>query len=147
MKMQRSAGILLPISSLPSPYGIGCFSQEAYDFVDWLKEAGQTYWQILPLGVTSYGDSPYQSFSAFAGNPYFISLDALVEEGVLTAASAKRQTLAARQMISTTAACIPSAAVCCGWRTPAATSGTTKRLRRSVRKTSGGWMILPCSWR
>ena len=69
--MQRSAGILLPISSLPSPYGIGCFSQEAYDFVDWLKEAGQTYWQILPLGVTSYGDSPYQSFSAFAGNPYF----------------------------------------------------------------------------
>ena len=63
MKMQRSAGILLPISSLPSPYGIGCFSQETYDFVDWLKEAGQTYWQILPLGVTSYGDSPYQSFS------------------------------------------------------------------------------------
>lgn len=78
--MQRSAGILLPISSLPSPYGIGCFSQEAYDFVDWIKEAGQTYWQILPLGVTSYGDSPYQSFSAFAGNPYFISLDARVLE-------------------------------------------------------------------
>ena len=90
MKMQRSAGILLPISSLPSPYGIGCFSQEAYDFVDWLKDAGQTYWQILPLGVTSYGDSPYQSFSAFAGNPYFISLDALVEEGVLTAAECKK---------------------------------------------------------
>ena len=88
--MQRSAGILLPISSLPSPYGIGCFSQEAYDFVDWLKEAGQTCWQILPLGVTSYGDSPYQSFSAFAGNPYFISLDALVEEGVLTAAECKK---------------------------------------------------------
>ena len=62
MKMQRSAGILLPISSLPSPYGIGCFSQEAYDFVDWLKEAGQTYWQILPLGVTSYGDSPIRAF-------------------------------------------------------------------------------------
>lgn len=88
--MQRSAGILLPISSLPSPYGIGCFSQEAYDFVDWLKEAGQTYWQILPLGVTSYGDSPYQRFSAFAGNPYFISLDALVEEGALTAAECKK---------------------------------------------------------
>src|SRR5574344_2236370 len=81
--MQRSAGILLPISSLPSPYGIGCFSQEAYDFVDWLKEAGQTCWQILPLGVTSYGDSPYQSFSAFAGNPYFISLDILDKEGLL----------------------------------------------------------------
>lgn len=83
--MQRTAGILLPVSSLPSAYGIGCFSKEAYDFVDWLKEAGQTYWQILPLGVTSYGDSPYQSFSAFAGNPYFIDLDALVQEGALTA--------------------------------------------------------------
>ena len=112
--------------------------------MDWLKEAGQTYWQILPLGVTSYGDSPYQSFSAFAGNPYFISLDALVEEGVLNRRpSAKRQTLAARQMISTTAACIPSGAACCGWPTPAATSATTKRLQPSARKTSGGWTILP----
>jgi 4-alpha-glucanotransferase len=82
--MNRTAGILLPIASLPSQYGIGCFSQSAYDFVDWLKEAGQTYWQILPLGPTSYGDSPYQSFSTFAGNPYFISLEALVKEGVLT---------------------------------------------------------------
>lgn len=83
--MNRSAGILLSITSLPSKYGIGCFSKSAYDFVDWLKEAGQTYWQILPLGPTSYGDSPYQSFSTFAGNPYFISLEALIEEGVLTA--------------------------------------------------------------
>ena len=74
----------MPITSLPSEYGIGCFSKSAYDFVDWLKEAGQSYWQILPLGPTSYGDSPYQSFSTFAGNPYFISLKALVEEGVLT---------------------------------------------------------------
>lgn len=84
--MNRTAGILLPISSLPSKYGIGCFSKSAYDFVDWLREAGQTYWQILPLCPTSYGDSPYQSFSTFAGNPYFISLEALVEEGVLTEA-------------------------------------------------------------
>lgn len=82
--MNRAAGILLPITSLPSKYGIGCFSKSAYDFVDWLKEAGQTYWQILPLVPTSYGDSPYQSFSTFAGNPYFISLEALIEEGVLT---------------------------------------------------------------
>lgn len=82
--MNRAAGILLSITSLPSRYGIGCFSKSAYDFVDWLKEAGQTYWQILPLGCTSYGDSPYQSFSTFAGNPYFISLEALIEEGVLT---------------------------------------------------------------
>ena len=82
--MNRAAGILLPITSLPSKYGIGCFSQSAYDFVDWLKEAGQCYWQILPLVPTSFGDSPYQSFSTYAGNPYFISLEALVEEGVLT---------------------------------------------------------------
>ena len=81
--MKRTAGILLPITSLPSRYGIGCFSQSAYDFIDWLKEAGQSYWQILPLGPIGYGDSPYQSFSTFAGNPYFISLEALVEEGVL----------------------------------------------------------------
>ena len=84
--MNRAGGVLLSITSLPSKYGIGCFSKSAYDFVDWLKEAGQTYWQILPLGPTSYGDSPYQSFSTFAGNPYFISLEALVEEGVLTKA-------------------------------------------------------------
>ena len=82
--MRRASGILMPISSLPSKYGIGCFSKSAYEFVDQLKKAGQRYWQILPLGPTSYGDSPYQSFSTFAGNPYFISLEALVEEGVLT---------------------------------------------------------------
>ncbi len=82
--MQRSAGILLPISSLPSKYGIGCFDKAAYAFVDFLKDAGQTCWQILPLGQTSYGDSPYQSFSTFAGNPYFISLDALCDEQLLT---------------------------------------------------------------
>ena len=81
--MTRSAGILLPVSSLPSPYGIGSFSKEAYEFVDFLKRAGQKYWQVLPLGPTSYGDSPYQSFSAFAGNPYFIDLDTLIEEGLL----------------------------------------------------------------
>ena len=82
--MNRTSGILLPISSLPSKYGIGCFSKESYDFVDWLKKAGQCYWQILPLVPTSYGDSPYQSFSTYAGNPYFIDLEKLIEEGVLT---------------------------------------------------------------
>ncbi|MCD8347062.1 MAG: 4-alpha-glucanotransferase [Lachnospiraceae bacterium] len=79
----RTCGILLPVSSLPSPYGIGCFSKEAYAFIDQLSAAGQTYWQILPLGPTGYGDSPYQSFSAFAGNPYFIDLDTLAAEGLL----------------------------------------------------------------
>ena len=79
----RACGMLLPVSSLPSPYGIGAFSESAYRFVDTLKEAGQKYWQILPLGPTSYGDSPYQSFSTFAGNPYFIDLDQLIKEGLL----------------------------------------------------------------
>ncbi len=84
--MKRYAGVLMSITSLPSNYGIGCFDQAAYDFVDWLEKAGQRYWQILPLGATSHGgdDSPYQAYSAFAGNPYLISLDALIEEGVLT---------------------------------------------------------------
>jgi 4-alpha-glucanotransferase len=83
-KMKRSSGILLPISSLPSPYGIGTFGKAAYDFADFLKASGQKYWQVLPLGPTSYGDSPYQSFSTFAGNPYFIDLDFLVKDGLLT---------------------------------------------------------------
>ncbi len=80
----RASGILLPISSLPSRYGIGCLSKEAYTFVDQLKQAGQKYWQILPIGPTGYGDSPYQSFSTFAGNPYFIDLESLIEQELLT---------------------------------------------------------------
>lgn len=80
----RASGVLLPIFSLPGKYGIGCLSKEAYEFVDFLVKSGQKYWQILPVGPTSYGDSPYQSFSTFAGNPYFISLEALIEEGLLT---------------------------------------------------------------
>ncbi|ADU28083.1 4-alpha-glucanotransferase [Ethanoligenens harbinense] len=87
--LARGAGILLPVSSLPSPYGIGTFGRAAFEFVDFLKKAGQTYWQVLPLGPTSYGDSPYQSFSAFAGNPYFIDPDILIEEGLLTDAEAE----------------------------------------------------------
>lgn len=82
--MEKFSGILLPVSCLHSPYGIGSFSKEAYDFVIWLKNAGQSYWQILPLGPTGYGDSPYQSFSVFAGNPYFIDIDELVNDGVIT---------------------------------------------------------------
>lgn len=80
----RENGVLLPIFALPSEYGIGCFSKEAYAFVDTLKRAGQRWWQILPLGPTGYGDSPYQSFSTFAGNPYFINLEQLKESGLLT---------------------------------------------------------------
>jgi 4-alpha-glucanotransferase len=86
----RASGVLLPIFSLPGKYGIGCFSKEAYRFVDFLELAGQSFWQILPLGPTSYGDSPYQSFSTFAGNPYFISLEELVEQGLLTEADCEK---------------------------------------------------------
>ena len=82
--MNRKCGVLLPVASLPSEYGIGCFSKEAYAFIDFLAQAGQSYWQILPLGQTGYGDSPYQSFSTFAGNPYFIDLEKLQEAGYLT---------------------------------------------------------------
>ena len=81
--MDRSSGILLPVSSLPSPCGIGTLGRAAYAFADFLHAAGQKYWQLLPLGPTSYGDSPYQSFSTFAGNPYFIDLEMLVNDGLL----------------------------------------------------------------
>lgn len=80
---KRASGVLMHISSLPGKTGIGTMGKEAYAFVDFLKDAKQTYWQILPIGPTSYGDSPYQSFSTFAGNPYFIDLDTLAEQGYL----------------------------------------------------------------
>ena len=76
----------MPISSLPSPYGIGTLGKDAYAFVDFLAKAGQSWWQMLPVGPTSYGDSPYQSFSAYAGNPYFVDLTVLLEDGLVTRA-------------------------------------------------------------
>lgn len=81
--MERCSGVLLPIFSLPSPYGIGTLGKAAYDWIDFLHDAGQRLWQVLPIGPTSFGDSPYQSFSAFAGNPYFIDLEQLCEDGLL----------------------------------------------------------------
>ena len=81
--MKRASGVLMHISSLSSPYGIGSMGKEAREFVDFLKKSGQSYWQILPVCPTSYGDSPYQSFSTFAGNPYFIDYDILKEQGIL----------------------------------------------------------------
>ena len=80
----RSSGVLMHISSLPSPYGIGTMGKEARKFVDFLDKSGQKYWQILPICPTSYGDSPYQSFSTFSGNPYYIDLEALIQDGLLT---------------------------------------------------------------
>ena len=87
----KQAGILLPLSSLPSPYGIGTLGKEAYKFIDFLKDSNQTIWQLLPIHQTSYGDSPYQSPSAFAGNPYFIDIEALIDQGLLTKKEAADQ--------------------------------------------------------
>ena len=98
--MTRYSGVLLSVTSLPSKYGIGCFDEAAYAFVDFLAKAGQRYWQILPLGATSHDgafDSPYQAYSAFAGNPYFISLDALAKEGVLTRAECEEAQLQTKE--------------------------------------------------
>ena len=85
MYMPRSSGILLHPSSLPGTDGIGSLGKEAFRFVDWLKEARQTLWQILPLGPTGYGDSPYASLSTFAGNPLLIDIDTLADWGCLSA--------------------------------------------------------------
>ena len=79
--LKRGAGILLPISSLPSPYGIGTLGKDAREFIDRLHRAGQTYWQVLPVGPTGYGNSPYQSDSVFAGNPQLIDLEELTAQG------------------------------------------------------------------
>ena len=81
--MKRACGVLLPVSSLPGDYGIGTFSKNAYEFVDFLEKSGQSYWQILPLAPTGYGDSPYQSSSAFAGNANYISLEYLLDNCLL----------------------------------------------------------------
>src|SRR4051812_34170234 len=81
----RASGILMHPTSLPGEYGIGDLGSEAYRFVDFLATTGQTYWQVLPLGPTGYGDSPYQGFSAFAGNTLLISPEKLVEDGLVTA--------------------------------------------------------------
>jgi len=85
----RGAGILLPISALSTEYGIGTFGREAYEFVDALKEAGQKYWQVLPLNQIGKGNSPYQSVSAFAGNPFYIDLSWFIEKDYLSSAELK----------------------------------------------------------
>ncbi len=84
MKFERSAGVLLHPTSLPGKYGIGDLGKEAFKFIDFLKESGQTLWQVFPLGPTGYGDSPYQCFSAFAGNPLLVSPDILLKDNFLS---------------------------------------------------------------
>lgn len=93
----RGSGILMHITSLPGPYGVGTMGKQAFAFIDFLNKAGQTHWQLLPLNPTGYGDSPYQSCSAFAGNHYLIDLEQLVEDGLLCAAEAARGPWNARE--------------------------------------------------
>ena len=127
--MERSCGILMPVFSLPSPYGIGTLGREAYRFADFLKAAGRRAWQMLPLGPTSYGDSPYQSFSSAAGNPYFIDLDMLVEDGLL-----ERSEIESVNWGDDTGRV-------------AALSATERRLMHSLRRTKAGYMNMRCLWR
>ena len=141
--MNRTAGILLSVSSLPSKYGIGCFSKSAYEFADWLKEAGQSYWQILPLGPTSYGDSPYQSFSTYAGNPYFISLEDLIEEGVLQKRNVKNWKQSPKKGPSTIKSCMRTGILFCERPMSAAISVKIRIISSFLQKMNGGFLIMP----
>ena len=142
---KRASGILMPVSSLPRPLmGIGCFSKEARAFVDWLADAGQTLWQILPLGPTSYGDSPYQSFSHLCGQPLFHRpRDAGPGGAAVCRGIAPPPTWAATPPTSTTANCTATAGPCCG-----------RPLRHGVRRAAPGrrstgsfWQRMRPGWR
>lgn len=143
--LKRGAGILLPISSLSSPYGIGTLGKDARKFIDRLHRAGQTYWQVLPVGPTSYGDSPYQSFSAFAGNPYFIDLDTLARDGLLTARELAAIP-AGRRIGWITAGCSRRGSRCCAGRSGGSRTGTG-RSRPIATRSATGWTITPSIWR
>ena len=115
--MKRSAGILLPVFSLPSPYGIGSLGAEARAFVDFLHAAGQSWWQVLPVGPAGDGNSPYTSESTFAGNPYFIDLDLLAEEGLLTKSELENAKVPPADKIDYSAVKKPLPSVILGWTT------------------------------
>lgn len=142
----RASGILLPISSIPSPHGIGCFDRNAYRFVDTLVSCGQKYWQILPMGPTGYGDSPYQSFSTFAGNPYYISLDALAEEGLLTAEEIAAADLEDEGNYVNYENSTISVFRFCAKLLTAVTSQKMKNFRHLFRNSRNGCRITACLW-
>ena len=146
MTDQRQCGVLLPISSLPSKYGIGCFSKSAYEFVDALKEAGQSLWQILPLGPTSYGDSPYQSFSTFAGNPYFISLEDLIGEGVLTKEECDSVDFGSKKTVWTMRKFTKEGPLFCAEHTSAAILTKILHSTDSAKSSLAGLRIMRCLW-
>ena len=142
----RASGILLHISSLPSPHGIGTMGAAAKDFVDFLVKAGQAYWQILPVCPTSYGDSPYQSFSTFAGNPYFIDLDLLAKAGLLQPKNMNLSTGKAPLAVSITERCTKSVMRCCTKPVPACWQRPRRITPIFWRKTRSGCRTMPCSW-
>lgn len=143
----RRSGVLLPVTSLPSRFGIGTFSKEAYAFVDFLKEAGQKLWQILPLGPTGYGDSPYQAFSTFAGNPYLIDLEELIENGWLTEEECENTDWGGSKSYVDYEKCIRDVFPCCARHTTTAISQRMLNLLHSVRKMTGGFLSMRCLWR
>ena len=139
----RKAGVLLPISSLPSPWGIGALGAAAREFIDFLAAAGQSFWQILPLGPTSYGDSPYQSFSSWAGNPYFIDLDDLAAEGLLERQEYQRLNWGEDPArVDYTKRAIPF----CGRPAPGCWSGGMPASIPFVWARLTGWRTTPCLW-
>lgn len=143
----RRSGVLLPVTSLPSRFGIGTFSKEAYAFVDFLKEAGQKLWQILPLGPTGYGDSPYQAFSTFAGNPYLIDLEELIENGWLTEEECENTDWGGSKSYVDYEKCIRDVFPCCARHTTTAILQRMLNLLHSVRKMTGGFLIMRYLWR
>ena len=139
----RASGILMPVFSLPGPFGIGTLGKEAFAFVDFLAEAKQTYWQILPIGPTGYGDSPYQSFSAFAGNPYFIDYRLLADTGLLTADEAP----AARPVGPIDyGALYNERPVILKKAADRLLAAPPPPMKPSARRRASGWRITPCSW-
>lgn len=142
--MGRAAGVLLPVSSLPSKYGIGNFGQAAREWVDFLVQAEQRYWQVLPLGPTSFGDSPYQSYSAFAGEPLYIDLDQLAEAGLLKKGACKRVEWGEDPSHVDYDVVRTAGKSCCARLLK--TLRTKRPWRRSARKTRSGWRITPSTW-
>lgn len=145
--MERKSGILMPISSLPSKHGIGTFGKEAYKFADFLAAAGQRAWQLLPLGPTSYGDSPYSSFSTYAGNPYFIDLDMLVADGLLTKAEVEAPDWGDDPANVDYGKIYENRLTCCASPASAAGTATRRNSPPSASRTRAGCRITRCSWR
>ena len=135
--MTRAAGVVQPVSSLPSKYGIGNFGQAAREWVDFLVQAEQRYWQVLPLGPTSFGDSPYQSYSAFAGEPLYIDLDQLAEAGLLKKAPASGWSGGRTPLMWTMMWCAPAGKSCCARLLKTL---RTKRALEAFRQENAEWV-------